>query len=116
MLEVIGRTNLLDFSKAVKTRHMDERIRRVEAVNGLGKPQLSFECNTGHPNGNEIHTITDKGNIVIQNAATRRIVTTLIARPGQIARYFDLTGEKKPDNYEDLIYQAQTHVMSNLNN
>lgn len=74
------------------TNHFNTRGDRVERINrkinDFGTPVYSFIVNCGHMNGKEIHTITEKGIIIIQNLKSKNIVTILIARPGQIVRYW----------------------------
>ena len=48
----------------------------------MGNPVRTFKWDKGHPNGPELHTITDTGIIVIRNERTGKLITTLIARPG----------------------------------
>lgn len=69
---------------------INDRIEREQHIKeiGYGKPVASFIVDRGHKNGPEIHEITDTGIINIYNEKTRKLVTKLIARPGQIKRYF----------------------------
>lgn len=85
------------------TEHMSNgRSGRVELyrekVRSVGDPAYSFVVNTGHPNGDEVHTITEKAFIVIQNKASGRIVTILAARPNQVKRYWEGLGMKTPSD------------------
>ena len=57
-------------------------------VIGEGEPIAAFEVDNNHKNGPELHFVTDNAIIIIYNAATLRLVTKLIARPGQIKRYW----------------------------
>jgi len=64
-----------------------ERERIIQTI-GIGKVVASFVVDRGHKNGAEIHQITDTGIIVIYNQHTKKMITKLIARPGQIRRYY----------------------------
>lgn len=67
-----------------------DRTKREEiiATIGQGREVYSFIIDRGHRNGAEIHAITTTGIINIYNQRTNKLVTKLIARPGQIKRYF----------------------------
>lgn len=88
----------MSFERAQRTGHMrNDRTSRIDAaVDGAGEPLYSFLVDTGHPNGDEIHTVTERGLIIIQNARTKRIVTFLFARPKQITRYWEYLGLDLP--------------------
>ena len=83
----------------------------------IGDAIYSFIVYTGHKNGNEIHTITEKAFIVIQNEDTGRLVTILAARPGQILRYWRLLDLRVPnDGYFSLILKfAKNNLDRSLN-
>ena len=89
-----------DIFNAVKTFHLENErnTRTAELPTNIGKPVKSFLVDTAHPNGNEVHTLTEDGLIFIQNEKTNKIVTFLFARPEQISRYFHNLGEEVPKN------------------
>ena len=66
----------------------EARENRIKEI-GQGKPVARFTVDRGHKNGPEIHEITDTAIINIYNERTKKLVTKLIARPGQIKRYFE---------------------------
>lgn len=74
------------------TTHYDfdrsDREQLIKNVIGIGNIIQSFEVDKGHQNGLEIHQITTTGIILVYNRHSRKLVTKLIARPEQIARYF----------------------------
>lgn len=70
------------------SRDRKERNRLIEMI-GEGTTIKSVVMDRGHRNGPEIHEISDTGIITIFNKRTHKMVTKLIARPGQIKRYFD---------------------------
>lgn len=67
-----------------------DRVKREEIINmiGTGYVVKSVIIDRGHANGPEIHEITSTGIINIYNKKTHKLVTKLIARPGQIRRYY----------------------------
>ena len=73
------------------SHYVKERVERERIIQkiGLGYEVATITVDRNHPNGAELHTITSTGIIVIRNARTKKIVTKLIARPGQIRRYFE---------------------------
>ena len=95
------------------SRHYEiDRITREELIKmiGYGKIVKSVEIDRGHKNGPEIHEISSTGIVTIYNARTHKMITKLIARPGQIARYYE--NEKAP---AELIKLAREHQMLNYN-
>ena len=61
----------------------------------------------GHRNGAELHKITNKAIIEIYNERTGRLCTKLIARPGQIKRYYK-ENEVVPKNLLKLAREYTT--------
>lgn len=112
----------VNISNAGTTKHWGERSGRLSAIHNMagdiGDPVYSFIVDTGHRNGNEIHTITEKAFIVIQNENTGRLITILAARPGQIIRYWKLLGITAPnDGYFSIILRfAKNNSDRSLNN
>ena len=90
--------------------HWEERKGRndfIESQIHMGNPVRTFKWDKGHPNGPELHTITDTGIIVIRNERTGKLITTLIARPGQIYRYYAEENETPPQFLMELARQHQ---------
>lgn len=75
--------NSLHYSLERTTR--DDLIKNVI---GYGKVIKRVNVESGHPKGPEVHEISDTGIITIYNAWTGKLVTRLIARPGQLERYY----------------------------
>ena len=95
------------------SKHWEEdRIGRnaTIALIGEGKVIDRFEVDRGHRNGPEIHSITDKAVIIITNKASGKLITKLIARPGQIRRYYE--EGKAP---QALIRQAKINLEKGYN-
>lgn len=85
------------------TKHFNnDRKNRLELLNkkttNIGNPVYSFLVNCGHINGKEIHTITEKGVILIHNIKSKKLVTMLFARPGQIIRYWKALNMELPND------------------
>lgn len=100
----------------METNHLkNNRNYRVNFIKnniGFGKEVDSFFWDRGHPDGPEVHHISSTGIITIENALSHRIITYLIARPGQIKRYYEKCGKHAP-NY--LIKVAQSHMTNAYN-
>ena len=75
---------------------------------GQGEVVASFRVDRGHRNGAEIHKITNTGIILIYNERTGKMVTKLIARVGQIKRYYK---DRKAPRY--LIEKAIDNTVKN---
>lgn len=112
----------MDLTSVETTEHWDERSVRVgafaEKVRNAGDAEYSFIVDTKHPNGDEIHTITERAFIIIQNKDTRKIITVLAARPAQITRYW--RGLKRPlpndPSFELIMRFAKNNEDRGLNN
>lgn len=110
-----------DFSSTQHTTHFNDRSQRYAAysdrMSGIGESLYSFVVDTGHPNGYEIHTLTEKAVIVIQNQRTGNVVTVLAARPGQVTRYWNLLGLRPPydDEFDIVMRFAELNKTSGLN-
>lgn len=85
----------------------------ISDVIGEGNVVDSFVVDRGHPNGPEIHSVTDTGIIVVHNQRTGKMVTKLIARPGQVKRYYDAEGRNAP---QDILAIAKEHLKKGYNN
>ena len=112
--------NAISLDKQSLTSHYKhDRGARIEVVSaGKTTPLYSFIVDTGHPNGNEIHTITERAEIVIQNERTKKIVTVLFARPAQVKRYWRLLNENIPndEDFKLVMKFAKSNLDRNLNN
>ena len=94
----------------VSKHYKRQRYKREKFIdrhlNGDGKVIDSFIVNKGHKKGLERHDITDNGIIIVYNAESNRLVTKLIARSGQIQRYYYKSGREPP---EWLLELCQWH-------
>lgn len=89
------------------TNDRNERINYIINEIGVGTIIDSFIVDKGHKNGEEIHSITTTGIIIIQNLRTKKLVTMLIARPQQIRRYYEAEGRKAPLQIVELARKHQ---------
>ena len=89
-----------------------DRIDRENLIAEIGEGNIcaSFIVDRGHKNGPEKHCITDNAIIIIYNAITEKMVTKLIARPGQIRRYYP-----DGDAPEYLVQIAREHTYAGYN-
>ena len=89
-----------------------EREKRDQLVKRIGwnyeVKRLIIDKN--HRNGKEVHVITDTGLVYIFNQRTGKRITVLIARPGQLKRYW---GDKPVP--EKLMNIARKHVEKGYN-
>ena len=61
----------------------------VIAEIGEGTTIKTVVVDKHHPNGPEIHKISNTGIITILNERTKKMITKIIATPNQIKRYFE---------------------------
>lgn len=106
---------LPEFKEEERSAHYrkDRKTREylVNFVVGDGHVIREMYVDRGHPDGPELHSLTDTGVIIIQNYRTKRVITKLIARPGQVRRFY--RGETAP-NW--LVVLAQYHERMEYNN
>lgn len=74
-------------------RDRHERIMRIAQTVGFGHIVRQCLVDTGHRAGCEVHVLTSTGIVLVFNAHSRKLVTVLVARPGQVARYYEPFGE-----------------------
>ncbi|MBR2881771.1 MAG: hypothetical protein IKB96_05365 [Prevotella sp.] len=95
--------NALDFTDC--TFHAYERLERLErTASGIGEVESGFLTDKHHANGLEEHFITTEGFIIVRNHRTGRFITPLVARPGQIRRYYRAVGKTAPQWLLDKAY------------
>lgn len=101
----------------MKTHHYrNDRKSREDFIRdeiGYGEIIEHFYWDRGHPDGPEIHVLTSTGIILVYNEITNRLVTTLIARPRQIQRYYEKEGREAPP---ELLALAKGHQEKGYNN
>lgn len=92
--------------------YMTDRQKREAIIEMIGKGTevKRVVLDKGHKNGAEIHVISSTGIVTIYNQRTKKLITKLIARPGQIKRYW-----KNEEAPEELIQIARQHQKMNYN-
>lgn len=84
----------------------------TEVICDTGNIIDSFVVDRGHKDGEEIHSITDMGVVIIRNKNTNKLITKLIARPNQIRKYYRMENRKPPQWLLDL---SEWHQSLNYN-
>jgi len=87
--------------------YREDRANRENLIKkiGMGNEIATFTIDRNHPNGAELHTVTDTGIIIIRNERTHKMITKLIARPNQIKRYFG----RNLQGLEKVLELAKNH-------
>ena len=97
------------------TKHFNEdrkyRQYAIEHYIGNGNEVAEFIVDRGHANGAERHVITDTAIIEIYSERTGKLITKLIARAGQITRYF-----RYADTYRKVYDRAHIANLKALAN
>lgn len=86
-----------------------DRSAREALINKIGQGNVikGFIVDRGHKNGKEAHMVTDNAIVIIYNYNTKRLVTKLIARPGQIRRYYKGVGQVAPQWLLNIAYDHE---------
>lgn len=84
-----------------QTNHYkNKRYKREKFINehlcGDGHVIDSFIVNRNHPNGEEVHCVTDHAVIIIFNKNSGKLCTKLLARKNQIKRLYQGVNEQPP--------------------
>lgn len=87
-----------------------------EYLGGDGYIVDGFVVDKFHPMGEEVHSITENGVIIIHNLKTGKLITKLLARPQQIMRYYESTGREPPPDYDKILELARWHESLGYNN
>lgn len=72
-----------------------ERMSREAVIQmiGEGRPIREIIVDRHHKDGPERHVLTDNAIILIYNQRTNKLVTKLIARPGQLRKFYNRESE-----------------------
>ncbi len=100
----------------VSKHYRRKRSEREKFINEHFKDDYivdEFVVDKGHPHGAERHCITSNAIIIIYNLNSGKLVTKLIAREGQIKRYYYNSG-REPPLY--LVKLAKQHKSLGYNN
>ena len=115
---VIGESNsTMVFSSNTFHFSYERQVRRELVISKLGKGNavVGFVVDKGHINGYERHIIYDNGVIVVANERTKRVITIMVARVGQITRYWNNQGKQIPREMEYLIKIARENEYKGYN-
>lgn len=92
-----------------------DRINRIRFAESLILNENGTEYDTfeviDDRNGYQIHTLYSNGVVKVSNR-NGKLVTVLIARPGQIIRYYKAIGEYAP---EEILSVARRHANKGYN-
>ena len=117
---VKGRLKNKELDLSNLTKHIGDRKNRLKTyfkIKEVGEVYDTFIVDKDHPNGDEIHVLTDTGFILIFNYNTKRFITVLHARPGQLKRYYLNLGEDIPKKVLDITKSnKEWNDMLDLNN
>lgn len=105
-------TLALCFHPSKCAEHFHERVCRIERVGGIGELVSGFLVDKGHERGEEKHYITSTGLIVVRNREHDEAVTVMVAREGQIKRYYKAVGFNAPHR---LLMVAREHEANHMN-
>ena len=90
----------------------DRRYReKVVQMIGEGTIIKVMTIDKGHPKGPEVHELSDTGIITVWNYNHTKIITKLIARPGQVKRYYKDTDTVPTE----LMMLAKEHLKLHYN-
>lgn len=81
------------------------RMTRIAETVGFGHVVRQCLVDTGHSAGCEVHVLTSTGIVLVFNARSGKLVTVLVARPGQVARYYEPFGEVAPGWLMNRAYE-----------
>ena len=81
------------------------RTTRIAETVGFGHVVRQCLVDTGHSAGCEVHVLTSTGIVLVFNARSGKLVTVLVARPGQVTRYYEPFGEDVPDWLMNRAYE-----------
>lgn len=103
----------INLNEMVQTAHFSkERIQRFEYIKSIldgeiGEAVASFRVDEEDGRGDTIHTLTDKGVVVIQNYFTKRLITIYLAIPSQVRRLFN---DVVPIDYYYIVELTKHYV------
>lgn len=82
-----------------------DRWERIKRDVGFGHALRQCLVDTGHHAGYEVHVLTSTGIVLVFNVKSGKLVTVLVARPGQLARYYEPFGEEVPKELLKRAYE-----------
>lgn len=95
------------------SRHYEhDRRDREKMIRRIGEGNIIKLTVIDKGRGPELHKLSDTGIITIINYRTGKLITKLIARPGQIKRYYE-SENKIPAGLLDLAYEHRLLALNN---
>lgn len=96
--------------RTIHSFYRDNRLNRVDG--GVGETVSGFLVDNHHENGLEEHFITNNALIIVRNHESHKFITALVARPGQVKRYYKALGRVAP---KWLVKKAYDNFQNHLN-
>lgn len=99
--------------KNMNSNHYNrDRKAREKVVQMIGEGTIIkvMTVDRGHVKGPEVHELSDTGIITVWNFNHTKIITKLIARPGQVKRYY-----KDSEPPTELMMLAKEHLKLHYN-
>lgn len=99
--------------KNMNSNHYNrDRKAREKVVQMIGEGTIIkvMTVDRGHVKGPEVHELSDTGIITVWNFNHTKIITKLIARPGQVKRYY-----KETEPPTELMMLAKEHLKLHYN-
>ena len=109
------RLDVKDFTSQIPTKHLKSRQNRYKKaidLNANANIDKSFIVDKGHKDGKEIHGVSERAVIFILNKETRRFITVLLARPGQVKRLYNACNLEVPD---EIMHWAEYYILNGYN-
>lgn len=108
----------IELNRNIDTEHIRrDRAERMALVEKLMTEEQAvlvrtFWVDKGHRNGAELHNLYSDGIVRVYNERSGKHITDLIARVGQVYRYYEATNTEVP---KEIIRFARNHQNSGLN-
>lgn len=101
----------------LETLHLEERDSRKDIYEELSEDHIyaAFLVDKQHVNGLEVHVMYSSGKIKFYNEKSKKLISLIAARPGQIRRYFHKHLWNSPE-IKKLTKTAYDNSQKNLNN
>lgn len=99
-------------SKHIKKDRKDRR-KTIERILGKGKVLTSFVVDKNHENGFTRDYLLDNGVVMVVNEESKKYITIIVPRVGQIRRYFK--DGIVPPQYKFLLKIARYNEMMGYN-
>lgn len=112
VLSKLPNANRIDHIKMSRHFKKDRKDRKhiLADLGGFGNPLATFLVFDYDSNSNKLHTITDNGNCIVQDAQTNKIITIFPISFKRLKNYWQqLSGEANPRLPRD-VWNATKHM------